>query len=60
MSISDGYLLQQVHLLKVLINDIQFQSIYIKDDLTKADLIRADARQAYEIIKELLEEIKCQ
>lgn len=60
MSVSDGYLLQQVHLLKVLINDIQFQSIYIKDDLTKADLIRADARQAYEIIKELLEEIKCQ
>lgn len=59
MSISDGWLLQQVHLLKVLINDIQFQSIYIKDDLTKADLIRADARQAYEIIKELLEEIKC-
>lgn len=60
MSVSDGYLLQQVHLLKVLINDIQFQSIYIKDDLAKADLIRADARQAYEIIKELLEEIKCQ
>lgn len=60
MSIGDGYLLQQAHLLKVLINDIQFQSIYIKDDLTRADLIRADARQAYEIIKELLEEIRCQ
>lgn len=55
MSISDSYLLQQVYLLKVLINDIQFQSIYIENDL-----IRADARQAYEIIKELLEEIKCQ